>query len=77
MRQRTHTSQTTYLGMYDRIQKGSTDPVHWREDPGIRLKGKDPPGINLKVRDIEKGFYQFTTPLDCHIKLPPKKSMKI
>jgi hypothetical protein len=55
------------------MQKGSTDPVHWREDPGIRLKGKDPPGINLKARGIEKGFYHFTTPLDCHIKLPKKK----
>jgi hypothetical protein len=70
-----HTLQTTYLGMYDRIQKGSTDPVQWKEDPGI--KGKDPPGINLKVRGIEKGLYHFTTTLDCHIKLPQKKSIKI
>jgi hypothetical protein len=63
--------------MYDHIQKGSTDPVHWREDPSIRLKGKDHPGINLKVRGTEKGFYYFTTPLDYHIKLPKKESMKI
>jgi hypothetical protein len=63
--------------MYDRIQNGSTDPVHWREDPGIRLKGKDPPAINLKIRGTEKGFYHFTTALDCHIKLPKKESMKI
>ncbi len=47
--------------------------VHWREDPGMRLKGKDPPGINLKVRGIEKVFYHFTTARDCQIKFPEKK----
>jgi hypothetical protein len=40
---------------------------------GHQTNREGSPGINLKVRGMEKGFYNFTTPLDCHIKLPKKK----
>jgi hypothetical protein len=59
--------------MYDCIQKGSTDPVHWRA--GIRLKGKDPPGINLKVRGFLRRDFTILLHLFIAISSSPKKKV--